>query len=440
MACTASKTPLLRTVASRGYAAQASHKVAAKSGEIQTTTLPNKLIVASTESSSPVSRISIVYRAGARNEKYDNLGASHMLRIAAGLSTKHATGFGITRSIQQIGGTLSVVGDRETISYTVEVTRDNIETGLKFLEATATGQIFKPWEISDSMPRLQVDLARISDGARAVDMLNKAAYRTGLGNSLFCPKHHIGKISPEALQHYCAENCTTNRTAVVGVGIDHNLLSGYAQSLQIESGAGHENKSKYHGGELRADRAGGRATVAIAAEGGAWENPQEALAFLVLAGAAGRGPATKRGGNNGALTKAVDSSGNIAVSSLCSIYTDSGLFGFVASGCGKEIGKAIESGVKALKSGSISDEDVARGKEVIKSEIALCGDSEAGLCEQLGQAAALTGSARSVQATLAAIDGVQASDVKAAARKVASGKLSIASVGYLANVPYRDQL
>lgn len=55
------------------------------------------------------------------------------MRAAAGLSTKNATGFGITRHLQQVGGSLAVTSDREVISYTVEVTKDNLETG-KILE------------------------------------------------------------------------------------------------------------------------------------------------------------------------------------------------------------------------------------------------------------------------------------------------------------------
>lgn len=47
----------------RGYAAQASAKVASKKNlEVETTTLPNKLVVASVESNSPISRVSVLFR------------------------------------------------------------------------------------------------------------------------------------------------------------------------------------------------------------------------------------------------------------------------------------------------------------------------------------------------------------------------------------------
>lgn len=336
------------------------------------------------------------------------------MRIAAGLSTKNATGFGITRSVQQIGGSLSVTGDREVIAYTLEVTRDNLESALKFLENAVVGQVFKPWEVSDSLPRVKVDLANVSDQVRAVELLHRAAFRTGLGNSIFCPDFQVGKISSETLQHFYANNCTANRAAVSGINVDHQILAGYAQSLALESGKGSSGECKYRGGtDGRLEKGGRTASVAVATNGGSWATIQEGLAFEVLQYAAGVRPATKRGAVNGALTKVIQSAApNSAVAALNAVYSDNGLFGFVASGPAKEIGQAVEAGVKALKSASLTDEDVARGKAGLKSDIAFAYDSEASLINILGGQAALLGSAHSLKALLDAVDAVQASDVK----------------------------
>jgi ubiquinol-cytochrome c reductase core subunit 2 len=336
------------------------------------------------------------------------------LRIAAGLSTKNATGFGICRSIQQVGGSLSVTGDREVIAYTLEVTRDNLETALKFLENAVVGQVFKPWELADALPRVKVDLANITDQVRAVEMLHRAAFRTGLGNSIFCPKFQVGKISTETLQHFYADNCTANRATVSGINVDHQVLAGYAQSLALESGKGSSGECKYRGGtDSRVEKGGRTASVAVATNGGSWTSIQEGLAFQVLQYAAGVRPATKRGAVNGALTKIIQSAApNSGVAALNAVYSDNGLFGFVASGPAKEIGQAVEAGVKALKSASLSDEDVARGKAGLKSDIAFAYDSEASLINVLAGQSAILGSAHSLKALLDAVDSVQASDVK----------------------------
>lgn len=444
MACNASKTPLLRIFSTRGYSAQASPKLSGKAAEIQTTTLPNKLVVATAESSLPVSRVSILFRAGARNEAYENLGISHTLRVAAGLSTKRSTAFAITRNIQQAGGSLTATSDREIVAYTVQVTSDELETGLRFLQDVATTPAFKPWELSDNASRIKVDVATVPDQIRAVELLHKAAFRTGLGNSLFCPEHNIGKHSSEALQHYFTSNCTTNRCAVVGVGVDHRLLTGFAQNFDLESGAGKDIASKYCGGqEHRCDKSGHLAHVAVAGEGGTVTNLKEALTFAVLQHAAGAGASTTRGNVNGALGKAVTNAlGNelFCFSSLNASYSDSGLFGFVLSTDAKNVGKGLEAAVKALKSCSVSTDDVARGKAQLKAAILHQHDNDGTLLCDIGAQAALLGNAHNSGELIAIVDTITQADVQAAARRAGSSKLSMGAVGNLGNIPHVSDL
>lgn len=82
-------------------------------------------------------------------------------------------------------------------------------------------------------------------------MLHNAAFRTGLGNSLFIPKIQIGKISSETLQHYVNSNFLSGRGAVVGLGISHAELEKFAQGLELQTGEGSSSASPYKGGELR---------------------------------------------------------------------------------------------------------------------------------------------------------------------------------------------
>lgn len=436
MASAVSKTPMLRAAAARGFAAQAQAAAACRgSADVQCTNLPNKMTVASAESGAAVARVSIVYRAGSRNETADNLGASHVLRAAAGLSTKTATTFGITRNLQQVGSSLTATSDRETITYTVAVTKDELETGLKFLEAAATGQVFKPWELADLTTRVKADIARVPTEVEAVESLHKAAFHSGLGNSVFCPGYNAGKHSSETMQHYVAANCTAARAAVAGVGVDHQLLVGFAQSLNLQSGSSSESKvDSFNSSEIRHERGGNRAAVAVATQAPGWNSLNECLAGYVLQYAAGTGPVTKRGANNGALTKQIGE--GVASSALYSSYSDNGLFGFVVAGNAKEVGKAVEAGVKGLRSLNVSDADVARGKAGVYSWIAEYLECHGTLAFDLGEQAALLGKIYKKAEILAAIESVSTSDVQAAARKLASGKLAVGAVGNLSSVPY----
>lgn len=316
--------------------------------------------------------------------------------------------------MQQIGASLDATCDRELIAYTVELSREHLDTGLKYLQAAVTHQIFKPWELDDNKPRLRADIANISDQVRAVELLHKAAFRSGLGNSVFIPDYQIAKLNSETLQSYVAHNFTTNRAAVVGVGIDHQLLVGFAQNLAIESGAGKDTASKFSGAnDARLDKSSSFSHVAVATQGAPMQNFKEALAFAVLQAAYGIAPATKRGDSQGTLAKAITQTSRspIAASALNVSYSDNGLFGFVVSAKAGSIDKAVKAGVAALKSGSVSDEAIARGKTQVKIAILEATVSGRALNEILGVQAALLGEAHSADKLVAEIDALSASDV-----------------------------
>lgn len=76
----------------------------------------------------------------------------------------------------------------------------NRDKALIFLEDIATQQVFKPWEISDQLPRLRYELSTIPETTRVMELLHKAAYRTGLGYSLYSPKRQLGRISTETVR------------------------------------------------------------------------------------------------------------------------------------------------------------------------------------------------------------------------------------------------
>ncbi|KAF2896158.1 hypothetical protein ILUMI_10021 [Ignelater luminosus] len=450
MATNITKAPILRAISIRGYAAAAgcpASKGIPVNGqpdyEIKTTVLPNKVVVASAENEALISRVSILFRAGARNETPDNLGTTHTLRICAGLSTHNASQFAITRNIQEVGSSLTCSTDREVVAYTLEGTRPVLEKTLPFLTEVATRQCFKPWEVSDNVPRLRLELATRPPQLRAVDLLHKAAYRSrGLGNSIYTAKHQLGKISSETLQHYVKQNFVANRAAVVGLGVDHQDLVRYAQSLQLEGGKADCEPADYRGGEIRSDKGGDVAHIAIAGKGGSFRNAKEALSFAVLQRALGAGSSIKYADENrGLLAKSLSKcSGPTSITALNISYTDSGLFGaLISTPCG-DAKTVVKDVVDILKGGSIPDEDIARGKAQLTAAVLHALESGSTAIEDIGNQAVLIGSVANACQIANAISGLNSSDINNALKKITSSKLSIASVGNLRCVPFLDEL
>jgi len=113
--------------------------------------------------------------------------------------------------------------------------------------------------------------------------LHKVAFRSGLANSLYCPSHLVGKHTPEILQSYVAANLRADNAAVVGVGIAHDRLVAYAQSLALKAGqSAPVAASKVNGGEIRLETGGSLAFVAVAATGASLADTKKMIAFALL--------------------------------------------------------------------------------------------------------------------------------------------------------------
>ncbi|XP_017779811.1 PREDICTED: cytochrome b-c1 complex subunit 2, mitochondrial [Nicrophorus vespilloides] len=440
MASNLTKVTMLRAVQSRGFC-QAAPIGGIANYDVQTSILPNKTVVASGENGSAICRVSVVFKAGSRNESFDNAGAAHVLRIAAGQSTSNATNFSIMRNIQQVGANLTCWANRENVGYTLEGTRNAVEQVMPFLTEVATKQVFKPWELSDNINRIKLELATRPPQLRAIDLLHKAAYRRGLGNSLYIAKHQIGKIGSETLQHYVASNFLSGRAAVIGVGVDHDSLAQYAQGLELETGDGHVEKSPYMGGEIRSDKGGNMAYFAIGTESVGYSDLKQGLAFAVLKCCLGNGTSAKPWGSESAavLSKAVGE-GEHAIAAFNVQYSDSGLFGVLGVAKAKDAGKLVEAAVKTLESGSVSDADVNRGKNQLKRRILTKLENGFKASYYFSEQALLRGEVLSSSDMAAAIESVTTEDVNQAAQAIAGKKLSIAAVGNLQSVPFLDQL
>ncbi|XP_026762408.2 cytochrome b-c1 complex subunit 2, mitochondrial isoform X1 [Galleria mellonella] len=438
MASKALASPLIRHVAKRGYA-QAAPAVR-KDSRIQATVLPNKTFVAALDNGSPVTRVTVVFRAGSRYEPQTELGITHVLRTAAGLTTKNASVFMIARKLAQIGATVSASGDREFVYYTLEATQDNLPEALEYLNNIVSNQEFRPWELSDITPRQRYEIAALPPQVRAIDLLHKAAYRRGLGNSLFISPKRIGKVSSESLQHYASTTLTPGRCAVAVIGDSQDKATLVAQKLQLPtSGDAQGEASTYYGGELRKEIGGDLAHLAIAVQGAPAGSPQS-LALAVAAKALGNGPVTKWGADNSPLAKAVGNIGPFAAAGFNVSYSDTGLFGVVLSVPKDEANVATKAVVKLIKSPTLSAEAIQAGKNQLKLQILSEAETGTSLAESIAAQGLYTGNVKSPADLAKDVDNISNSDVSQVLANAAKSKISIGAAGNLAFVPYVDEL
>ncbi|CAB3259865.1 unnamed protein product [Arctia plantaginis] len=438
MASKAFVAPIIRQVTARGYAQAAAH--IRSEPKISSAVLPNKVFVAAIDNGAPVTRVTVAFRAGARYEPQTELGISHVLRSAAGLTTKNASSFIIARKLAQLGASVSASGDREFIYYTLEATQDNLQPALELLNNIVSNQEFRPWELDDNLSRLKYDIAALPPQVRAVDLLHKAAFRRGLGNSLFISPRRIGKISSESLQHFASTNVALGHCAITVVGDTLDKANTLGQLLKLGEGSNNLGQpTKYHGGEIRKEMGGDFAHVTIAVQGAPAGTPQ-ALALAAAAKALGCGPVTKWGSDNSVLGKAIGNIGPFAAAGFNVSYSDGGLFGVVLTVPKDEAKTAVKAAAGVLKNPALNANAIMAGKNQLKLQVLSEADAGTSLAEALAAQGLYCGKVSSPSEIARSIDQLSNNDVINVLSSVCSSRISMGCAGNLAFVPYADEL
>lgn len=440
------------SVFKKNFSSQTAAKVAPSaklpSNDVKITQLPNGVVVASVENGAPVSRVAIVYNAGPRFESYENQGVTHYIRTLSSQSTERISGFGLTRNIQQLGGNISCTTNREQVIYTLESLRNHLDDSLNYLDYMANMPAFKPWEIVDAKAQMELQkrIFEQSLDTRVIELIHKAAYRDTLGNSLYVKDDLIGSFKQADLAEFHATHCVAGNAAVVGIGVDHDLLVKKVRSFHFKTGqAPQVKKSKYYGGELREEIKGDLAFVTCVTESIGLSSP-ELLPLSLLQHVIGVGPCVKYSTNQvSKLYKAAASvaTSPFAVSCISCNYSDSGLFGLNLVAGAKDSGAILKSVFAIMNQaakGQITDADIQRAKNHLKTSLHFYGENSKDLLENLGVEVLLSKQYLNQRQVDAAIDKITAEEVSNVAKKVITGKPAMASVGNLSHTPYLDDL
>ncbi|KAM9346370.1 ubiquinol-cytochrome c reductase core protein 2a [Symphorus nematophorus] len=416
---------------------------------VQVSKLPNGLVIASLENYSPLSSVGVFVKAGSRYETVENQGVSHVLRLAANLTTKGASAFKICRGVEAVGGSLSVTSSRETMAYTAECLRDHLDSLMEYLVNVTSAQEFRPWEVEELTPRVKIDktLAQQCPQIGVIEKLHEAAYKNALSNSLYCPDYMVSRVSPKQLHSFVEDTFTTGRMALVGLGVKHSVLRQVGEGLlSVRSGAGAPvAKAVYRGGELRVQNNDDLVHALIASEGGV-AGSAEANAFSVLQRILGAGPHVKRGSNitsklSQGIAKATTQP--FDATAFNASYSDSGLFGVYTIAQADSAGEVIKAAiaqVRGVAEGNVSEADVTRAKNQVKSEYVMSLESSEGLLEEIGAQALTTAAYQLPDAVVQTIDAVTQADVVKAAKKFVDSKKTMAASGHLKNTPFVDEV
>lgn len=432
------------------YSTQASLQALEQSASLakqdpKVTVLPSGKVVASVENYSPLSKIAVIVKAGSRYETDDNIGISHCLRNCAGLSTKHASIFGITKNIELMGGRLVAYSTREHVVYTLDCLRDNLNNAVGFLTEVVAHPAFKHWEVSDYLPRMKLDIAMLKENPESVllESLHKAAFRGGLKNSLFCPEYMLGQHSSEMLHEYVKNCFSSDRITVVGIGTEHEDLLSYAENIEVlDATDAAVGSSKYRGGDVRVEMNTPLAYAAVVMEGATSQNIKEVLSAALLQQVLGTSSGIKYSAGCSRLSKIASKFDSHPVISAINLnYTETGLFGVYTAAEPKDINEVIKQAVaqvKEITKSGPSEKELVVAKQQLKAAVHLSQDG--GLIEEVGYQASHFKEIISLVEMEKIIDSVTSQDIVSLASKGLKSKPAMAVVGKPHTVLYSDEV
>ncbi|KAJ1937304.1 ubiquinol-cytochrome c reductase core subunit 1, partial [Linderina pennispora] len=278
--------------------------------------------------------------------------------------------------------------------------------------------------------------ARSSPATRLVEGVHQAAFRNGLGNSLYALESSP-ITSGDAVRQYAEAALTAGRVAIVGTGIDSAALAAIVSESKLAAIPASSAStlstpaSKFNGGVQQIyDSASPVSHYALAFDGASDAATTRVLANLLsgerrLKWNTGVSPLAKLAAEEG-----------FGLQSFQSSYSDASLVGVVVSAPNAKIQEAVEKVANTIQSqiASPSAETVQRAVAAAKVDVSEALATRAGKRDALAQAA--------FGRTAAAVESVDAAAAQAAsaAAKTFKSKPVGAAVGLSQATPYVDTL
>ncbi|XP_073973010.1 ubiquinol-cytochrome c reductase core protein 1 [Rhodnius prolixus] len=366
----------------------------------KTTTLENGMRVATEDTGAPTATIGLWIDAGSRFETEENNGVAHFLEHMAFKGTSKRSQTDLELEVENMGAHLNAYTSREQTVFYAKCLSQDVPKALEILSDILQNSKLGENEIERERGVILREMQEVETNLQEVvfDHLHSTAFQgTPLGRTILGPTKNIKCISRNDLQEYIKTYYTPARMVLAGAGgVDHDSLVQAAKShfgCATTTSASCDatlTRCRFTGSDLRVrDDAMPLAHVAIAVEGCGWNNPDN-IPLMVGNTLIGAWDRSQGGGatNSSKLAQAV-ATDNLAHSfqSFNTCYKETGLWGiyFVAQPLVLEdlVYNIQEEWMRLCT--SITQAEVDRAKNLLKTNMLLQLDGTTPVCEDIGR-------------------------------------------------------
>lgn len=413
-------------------------------------TLPNGIQVAIDPTPSYFSALGFYVKAGSRYEgTYGLSGCSHILDKLSFKSSQNFDLKNMTESLNKLGGNYMCASSRESMIYQASVFNNDVEKMFEILTETVVRPKLTQEEIDEQLLGTEYELNEIwlQSDLLLPELFQQVAYsHKNLGCPLLCPADRLNKIRRDDLLKYRDTFYNPENLVIAFSGVEedqaHKLIEKYMGDFKSKSNAKLiMEPAQYTGGEFSLpipkgiEYRGEEFHHLYVGFEGVDIQSKDIYKLAVLQMLIGGGGSFSAGGPgkgmySRAYTRVLNQYGFVeSCKSFIHNFTDSGLFG-VSLSCVPQADRVMAELVgyefnllmsHDVGKGGISDREVSRAKNQLKSSLMMNLESKMVQLEDMGRQVQIYGKRVDVIEMCEQIDSVTRSDVIKMAEKVFTG-------------------
>jgi len=413
--------------------------------------LDNGMRVATEDTGAPTATVGLWIDTGSRYETAATNGVAHFLEHMAFKGTDKRTQTQLELEVENMGAHLNAYTSREQTVFYAKCLSSDLGNAVEILSDILQNSKLGEQEIERERGVILREMQEVEMNLQEVvfDHLHSVAYQgTPLGRTILGPTKNIKSITRDDLSHYIKTHYKGPRMVLAGAGgVDHQELCKLAETHFGKIGTTYEADipidapCRYTGSDVRVrDDDMPFAHIAFAVEGCGWTNPDN-IPLMIANTMIGSWDRSMGGGANNSSRLAQYCAENNFCSSFQSFntcYKDTGLWGiyFVCGGMDIELMFFnIQQEWKRMCT-SITDFEVDRAKNLLKTNMLLQLDGTTPICEDVGRQMLCYGRRIPQHELEARIDAVDAAQVRDTCYKYIYDRCPVvAAVGPVEQVP-----
>ena len=382
---------------------------------------------------------------GARSERLEQHGISHLLEHMAFKGTAKRTARQIVEEIESVGGELNAATSLETTAYYARVLKADIALGIDLLADILLNSKFDEDELLREQDVILQEIAAAEDSPDdvAYDLVQEAAFPGhALGRPILGTQKSVRSFSSSDLAAYMDLNYVPSSMVLAAAGaLDHDSIVAQAEdAFGAVSRTTPElpESALYTGGIRRSERSFEQSHIVLSFEGPSYRD-DAMYTGQILSSMLGGGMSSRL------FQQAREARGLCySIYSYCWGLSDTGLFGIHAATGGEQMQElvgVIMNELDNLASTAVGANELERAKAQLKSGLLMSLESSGSRAEQLARQTLVFGAPLEIESLITKVEAVDKEAVRElAARTIVGRGPSAATVGPLAEPRALEEL